>query len=285
MYWSRFGVFWRRKIRQPNGSLHKEEKLLSDSLVEVSNNQIVTDSRRVAEVFGKRHKHVLESIANICSAEKSAQSFFYESNYKDGSGKSNKRYLMNRDGFSLLVMGFNGKKALEWKVKYIEAFNAMEKKLQLPHLAPNPHYRTRMIKTAIKDIGGTAEAIAEVFGVKKGMATSAAMQMIGTAYGVDMEPLKKLLPSEEKPGFLTPTGIAKELGLVNSNGTPKPADINRKLFEMGYQTRIDKEWRLTEKGKRYGEMKPYTSSSGHSGYQIQWHESILDVLIEQGAKA
>ncbi len=254
---------------------------MSNSLVEVSNNQIVTDSRRVAEVFGKRHADVLEAIENMKTENSALINMFYEDTYKaDGNHKSYKRYLMNRDGFSLLVMGFNGKKALEWKVKYIEAFNAMEKKLQLPQLAPNPHYRTRMIKTAIKDIGGTADAIAEVFGVKKGMATSAAMQMIGTAYGVDMEPLKKLLPSEEKPGFLTPTGIAKELGLVNQNGTPKPADINRKLFEMGYQTRIDKEWRLTEKGKRYGEMKPYTSPSGHSGYQIQWHESILDVLNE-----
>ena len=250
---------------------------MSNSLVEVSNNQIVTDSRKVAEVFKKEHKDVLESIRGILAAENSAARFFYGSIYEN-RGKQYPCYLMDRDGFSLLVMGFNGKKALEWKVKYIEAFNAMEKKLQLPQLAPNPHYRTRMIKTAIKDIGGTAEAIAEVFGVKKGMATSAAMQMIGTAYGVDMEPHKKLLPSEEKPGFLTPTGIAKELGLVNSNGTPKPADINRKLFELGYQTRIDKEWRLTEKGKRYGEMKPYTSPSGHSGYQIQWHESILDVL-------
>lgn len=36
-------------------------------------------------------------------------------------------YLMNRDGFSLLVMGFTGKKALEWKLQYIKAFNQMEK--------------------------------------------------------------------------------------------------------------------------------------------------------------
>lgn len=41
----------------------------------------------------------------------------------------NKCYLMTRDGFSLLVMGFTGQKALEWKLRYIEAFNEMENSL------------------------------------------------------------------------------------------------------------------------------------------------------------
>ena len=54
---------------------------------------------------------------------------FIESKYKDASGKQNKCYLMTRDGFSLLVMGFTGQKALEWKLKYIEAFNYMEESL------------------------------------------------------------------------------------------------------------------------------------------------------------
>ena len=57
--------------------------------------------------------HVLDSIKEICSAENSAQSFFYEKTYKDTSGKSNKEYLMNRDGFSLLVMGFTGEISVE----------------------------------------------------------------------------------------------------------------------------------------------------------------------------
>ena len=37
---------------------------------------------------------------------------------------------MNRDGFSLLVMGFTGKEALQWKLKYINAFNTMESMLK-----------------------------------------------------------------------------------------------------------------------------------------------------------
>ena len=56
---------------------------------------------------------------------------FYETTYEN-RGKQYPMYLMNRDGFSLLVMGFTGKDALEWKVKYIQAFNEMEQKLNSP---------------------------------------------------------------------------------------------------------------------------------------------------------
>lgn len=104
-------------------------------LVEVRNNQAVVSSVQVAESFGKQHRNVLQSINEIkkqykkdnSSAEFSAQ--YHETTYKDASGKNNKMYLMNRDGFSLLVMGFTGEKAFTWKRKYIKAFNKMEKAL------------------------------------------------------------------------------------------------------------------------------------------------------------
>lgn len=101
------------------------------NLVSINNNQVVVSSRQVAENFKKRHCDVLESINEILKTENSVLRFFYESTYKvQGNNKSYKEYLMNRDGFSLLVMGFTGEKALEWKVKYINAFNAMEQELR-----------------------------------------------------------------------------------------------------------------------------------------------------------
>lgn len=99
-----------------------------NELVTVENNEVVVSSRQVAEHFGKQHKDVLESIRNILAAENSATRFFTESSYLN-RGKQYVCYLMNRDGFSILVMGFTGKEALEWKIKYINAFNEMEKQL------------------------------------------------------------------------------------------------------------------------------------------------------------
>ncbi len=101
-----------------------------NELVFTRRNEAVTDSLTVAEYFQKRHDRVLRAIENLLEGlPKNGVSYFIKSSYTDASGKGNLMYLMNRDGFSLLAMGFTGKKALQWKLKYIEAFNQMEKAL------------------------------------------------------------------------------------------------------------------------------------------------------------
>ena len=92
-------------------------------------NQLVTSSQIIAAYFNKEHKDVLESVRNILAAENSATKFFYTASFLN-RGKRYPMYFMNRDGFSLLAMGFTGKKALEWKIRYIQAFNEMERKLK-----------------------------------------------------------------------------------------------------------------------------------------------------------
>ena len=101
-----------------------------DKLVQVADGQIVVSSRNIAEHFEKRHADVLAGIENIKTENSAVTPMFCETTYTAGTGKAYKEYLMNRDGFSLLVMGFTGKKALEWKIKYIQAFNAMEEELR-----------------------------------------------------------------------------------------------------------------------------------------------------------
>lgn len=101
-----------------------------NDLVFTRKDEAVTDSLTVAEYFQKRHDRVLRAIENLLEGlPKNGVSYFIKSSYTDASGKGNLMYLMNRDGFSLLAMGFTGKRALQWKLKYIEAFNAMEKAL------------------------------------------------------------------------------------------------------------------------------------------------------------
>lgn len=100
------------------------------NLVEIKNNQVVVSSRQVAEKFGKLHKDVLEGIRNILVAENSATKFYQETTH-EYRGQKFPEYLMNRDGFTLLAMGFTGKEAMHWKLKYIEAFNKMEAELNI----------------------------------------------------------------------------------------------------------------------------------------------------------
>ena len=101
-----------------------------NELVRVENQQVVTDSRSVAEHFNKRHDNVMATIGGLLKNQET-QKMFHETTYiHEQNSQTYPMYLMNRDGFSLLVMGFTGAKALEWKLKYINAFNAMEKALK-----------------------------------------------------------------------------------------------------------------------------------------------------------
>lgn len=98
--------------------------------------QLVVTSRQVAEDFEKEHSSVvIRAIENLIKElEGSGQNcthLFIESQYQNEQNKQwYKEYLLTRDGFSLLVMGFTGKKALQWKLKYIEAFNKMEEHIK-----------------------------------------------------------------------------------------------------------------------------------------------------------
>ena len=96
------------------------------------NGQLVVSSRQIAENFSRIHKDVVNSIEKLIEGiGKSSSTYFMESEYQSEQNKQMyKEYLLNRDGFSLLVMGFNGPSALKWKLKYIQAFNEMEQSLK-----------------------------------------------------------------------------------------------------------------------------------------------------------
>lgn len=108
---------------------------MNEIILSTQNGEPVASSRQIAENFGKEHKHVLDAVKNLVAENSAAKSMFHPATFEN-RGKQYPMYLMNRDGFSLLVMGFTGKAALEWKLKYIAAFNEMEKKLaQRPQLS------------------------------------------------------------------------------------------------------------------------------------------------------
>ena len=98
-----------------------------------NNNEAVTDSLMVAEVFGKQHKNVIQSIHNLHSelGEK-GKLIFQPTSYKDSFNREQLKYDLTKDGFTLLVMGFNGKEALQFKMAYIEEFNRMEEHIKQP---------------------------------------------------------------------------------------------------------------------------------------------------------
>lgn len=118
---------------------------MSDIILSMQSGEPVASSRQIAENFEKNHNHVLRDIDSLKKDVSNFGQMFFETTAPDSYGREQRAYLMNRDGFTLLAMGFNGKAALEWKLKYIAAFNEMEKKLtEQPQLT-----RSQLLATAL----------------------------------------------------------------------------------------------------------------------------------------
>ncbi|AYM03606.1 hypothetical protein D8911_11655 [Levilactobacillus brevis] len=203
-----------------------------NDLVIMRDQQAVTSSLRVAETFGKQHKNVVQSIENkISSAENSAQysAMFVKGTYKDRSGKSNPMYYMNRDGFTFIVMGFTGRKADNFKLQYIQAFNLMEKhvsQFQLPTTLPE----------ALRLAADQAEQI--------------------TIMQPKAEYTDKMLAN---PGLEATSVIAKNYGYSTR-------EFNKLLHGLGIQYKQGKTWLLyaayQDKGYTHVEPFPYKDSHG-----------------------
>lgn len=138
--------------------------------------QAVTSSLQVAETFGKEHRAVLKAIDDLKEglAQKYAD-LFCEDTYIHPQNKQAYRVVyMNRDGFTLAVLGFNNsQKVLEFKLKYIEAFNQMEKEIQQPKLP------TSQRKLAMLALSANEETNERVDVIEKEVAALKDNQKIG----------------------------------------------------------------------------------------------------------
>lgn len=109
---------------------HEAER---NPVVFAKDGEAFANSRSVAAFFDKEHRNVLQAIDGLLSAEPDLglRNFQQGSYTLPGTGSQQHRcFDMNRDGFTLLAMGFTGGKALKWKLRYIDAFNAMEAELR-----------------------------------------------------------------------------------------------------------------------------------------------------------
>ena len=227
-------------------------------LVFMKNKQAVTSSRTIAETFEKSHKHVLESIDNLKEgvAENWAD-LFYETTYIHPQNKQEYReFLMNRDGFTLLAMGFTGKKALRWKLKYIEAFNRMEQKIieqqeQIAELTKRNNAEARL-KNANTRQAKLLMQIAENIEIPeyKQILKSKATEIIT---GEQLLPLPRV---EERT--YTATEIANEIGtspqmlgrVANQHGLKTPEYGIEVWDKSPYSAKQVPSWRYNEKGKQ-----------------------------------
>ena len=203
--------------------------------------QAVTNSVKVAEKFGKEHKHVLESIRKLMTAENSAVlQMFEESTYINEQNKTQPMYLMNRDGFTLLAMGFTGTKAMEFKIDYINAFNKMESKIK-KSIAVLPNFT---------DPAEAAIAWAKEYKEKKVLAIeNKKLEEENIQLAAENQELKHdknyLDLIMRSKALLTISQIAQDYGMSGKA-------LNKKLADMGIQYSINGQWILYAKYKDCG---------------------------------
>ena len=118
-------------------SISPEQELLFRELVIAKHGEVFTTSRQVAELFGKDHRNVLRAIRLLDCDEEFTALNFELTDFIDKNGDPRPEYLMTKDGMVFLVMGFTGKKAAQFKLLYIRAFNWMAEKIRIAHELTN----------------------------------------------------------------------------------------------------------------------------------------------------
>lgn len=160
------------------------------------NASLKTNSRIIAEVFEKRHDNVQRDIRALIAANPEWGVLnFEEAPYVDAqNGQTYQMYEMTRDGYSMLVMGFTGKKAMDWKIKFLAAFNAMEERLraesraatidlndpsQLVPLLTSYAQRTQIAEAKVTELAPKAEAFDRLDAMDGALSVRPAAKVLG----------------------------------------------------------------------------------------------------------
>ena len=182
----------------------------------------VVTSLDVAETFGKEHRRVLQDIRDLKCSEEFRLRNFVQSNYVNEQGHKQPMFIMTRDGFTLLAMGYTGEKAMQFKEAYIKQFNAMEKALIGKVKEREKGIAVRQALTnAIKESGENE-------------------RMHGHAYSTYTDLIYKVVLGKSAKQLREELGIGKQDNLRDSLSTEELAKV--KSVEMVVSGLVDCGW-------------------------------------------
>ncbi|UUM12427.1 phage regulatory protein/antirepressor Ant [Clostridiaceae bacterium HFYG-1003] len=216
-----------------------------NELTIIKNDQAVTSSLIVAEQFGKDHRNVLQAIDEIRGSAENSATLFQESTYIHAQNKQQYRmYYMNRDGFSLLAMGFTGSKALTFKLNFIDAFNRMEMELNSPE---------KIMARALRIADQTINQLQ--------LETKIKDQQIS-----ELKPKADYYDDILKnKGLVTISQIAKDYGMSGQ-------EMNRTLKNLGVQYKQSEQWLMyskhQDKGYTHSETVQITHTDGRADVRM-----------------
>ncbi len=182
----------------------------------------VTTSRKIAKVFGKEHYNVLRDIENLDCSESFNAINFELVNYKDKKGEKRPEYIITKDGFVFLVMGYRGRKAVAFKEAYIKRFNDMEDYI-------------KSVQTTKMDYPALTQAIKETHDKPKSYHFSNELNMINRiVLGTDAKHFKQEHGVDVKGNSIRPYLAAWQIKAVEDL---QRADIGLVMSGMDFQSR------------------------------------------------
>lgn len=232
-----------------------------ENLVTISKtfkDQLTTTSLKVAEVFGRQHVRVLQDIEQLISDERGMCNFAHTPYINQQNGQTYHYYEMNQDGFTLLVFGYSGEKALDFKYKFLNAFNKMKELLN-----SDDYIFSRALNIAAKKIEESTKIIQQL------KETTKTQEIIIKAQAPEVEYSRMVLKANND---WTITTIAKELDMTANK-------LNKILCDLSIQYKRDDHYVLHGKYNGNGYTKtrthPYVNSNGELNTNIQttWTES------------
>ena len=223
----------------------------------------------MAEKFGKRHDSILRDIDNLISdSTKVWSEMFIESSYKNERGKIYRCFDMSRDAFSLLCMGFNGKKALEWKLRYIDAFNKMEEKLKTgDYLSEEEKLKLQLFSKDPLEVAAAHNRLVEL--------ATAPLKAENEILKPKAEYHDEVL---NKEGLIATTVVAKDLSFKSATKLNQIMNLNRVIFKNQSGTwcpYAEYEWLITEK---YADYQSYDTENAKPC--LKWTEKGRKWIVE-----
>lgn len=192
----------------------------------------------------------------------------FTKNLAKPSGRPSKEYFLTISMAKELCMVERNAKGKEARLYFIECERVAKEKVR--------QSAANILSDKVSCIFMLADRLAKQFHVPQERMTVHTLASIEKTVGIDTAPLLAVIPSVP----------VKEAALFNSTELGKrcaptlsPKDVNKKLAVLGLIEPLEKGWRLTEAGARYGENRPYERNS-HNGFQILWREAVLPLIQE-----
>ena len=240
-----------------------------------NNGILVTTSRNVAEVFGKNHRDVLRDVRNVLSSLPDESNNWGMRNfaltpYTDPQNKQTyNEYLITKDGFTLLVMGYTGETAMHFKLAYIQRFNEMEALLK------EQQNKTKAVEYTLKDKLESTALILQIAGITENQLALALDKQYRKEIGYSaIKATNTALVAPIQEQLATPTQLGKIVGIG-------PRKVNLLLEELGYQVKTSNGWEPTKLGLDVGGTLLDVNKAHSSGVpvrQLKWPFSLTTEL-------